>query len=148
MSKRRKKRKGMGSIVFLALVIIVCAVVLVGLVRGNLVDDIKSAVSEKITEQVMEQVVWQALENSGYPEVSAKAKEIVGSMDEAAKKEAVEIVQKYVDKGTVSDLADIVGDGVSSDSVEQVKEYLRENVSEEDIQKLKELYQKYAEQVP
>ena len=138
----------MGTVVFLALVIVVCVIALGGLVGRDLVGNIKSAVNEKVTEQVLEQVIWQALENSGYPEVSAKAKEIVGSMDEATKKEAAAIVQKYVDKDTVSDIVDIVGDGVNSDSVEQVKEYLKENVSEEDIQKLQELYQKYAEQVP
>ena len=148
MSKRRKKRKGMGTVVFLALVIVVCVIALGGLVGRDLVGNIKSAVSEKVTEQVLEQTIWQALENSGYPEASAKAKEIVGRMDDATKKEAVEIVQKYVDKDTVSDIVDIVADGVNSDSVEQVKEYLKENVSEEDIEKLMELYNKYAEQVP
>ena len=148
MSRRRKKRKGMGTVVFLALVIVVCAIVLGGLVRGGFTDNIKSAINEKMTEQVLEQAVLQALENSGYPEASAKAKEIVGSMDEAAKKEATEIVQKYADKDTLSDLVNIMDDGINSDSVEQLKEYLKENVSEEDIQKLQELYQKYAEQVP
>lgn len=148
MSRRRKKRKGIGSVVFLSLVIITCVVVLGGLVRGSLIDNIKSAVDEKVTEQVMEQTIWQALENAGYPEASAKAKEIVNNMDEATKREAVEIVQKYVNKDTVSDLVDIMGRGIDSDSVEEVKEYLKENVTEEDIEKLKELYQKYAEQVP
>ena len=139
----------MGTVIFLALVIVVCAVVLVGLARGeNLLADIKSAVNEKVTDQVMERTIRQALENSGYPEASAKAKELVGSIDGATKKELAEIVQKYVDKDTLSDLVDMVGDGVNGDSIEQVKEYLQENVSEEDIQKLQELYEKYAEQVP
>ena len=148
MSRRRKKRKGIGTVVFLSFVIIVCAIVMIGLVRGNLIGDIKSAVSEKVTEQVLEQTILQTLEDAGYSEASAKAKEIVGNMDEATRKEAVEIVQKYVDKDTLTDLVDIVDDGINSDSVEQVKEYLRENISEEDIQKLKKLYYKYAEQVP
>lgn len=138
----------MGTVIFLALLVIVCAMVLIGLVRGNLTDSLKSAVNRKVTEQVMEQAIQEALERSGDPQAAAKAKEIVGSMDEADRKEAEAIVEKYANGDTLSDLANIVGNGINNESVEQVKEYLQENVSEEDIQKLQELYQKYGEQVP
>ena len=118
MSRRRKKKKkGVGMVVFLSLVIIVCVVVLVGLIRGNLTDGIKSAVTEKVTEQVMEQVFQKALESTGDPQAAAKAKEIVNNMDESDKKEATEILEKYADGDTLSDVMDIVGNGVNRSSI-------------------------------
>ena len=134
MSRRRKKKKkGVGMVVFLSLVIIVCVVVLVGLVRGNLTDGIKSAVTEKVTEQVMEQVFQKALESTGDPQAAAKAKEIVNNMDESDKKEATEILEKYADGDTLSDVMDIVGNGVNSESISQVEQYLQNNVSDDGV---------------
>lgn len=148
MSKRgKKKKKGMGIVIFLSLVIVVCAVVLIGLVRGNLVDGIKSAVTEKVTEQVMEQVFEKALESAGDPQAAAKAKEIVNNMDESDKKEAEAIIEKYADGDTISDVMDIVGDGVNSESISQVEQYLKNTVSDEDVDKLQELYEKYKDEI-
>lgn len=148
MSKHgKKKKKGMGMVIFLSLVIVVCAVVLIWLVRGNLADGIKSAVTEKVTEQVMEQTFRKALESTGDPQAAAKAKEIVGNMDESDKKEAEAIIEKYADSDTISDVMDIVGDGVDSESISQVQEYLQNNVSDEDIDKLEELYEKYKDEI-
>lgn len=148
MSRRRKKKKsGMGIIIFLSLVIVVCVFVLVGLVRGNLVDGIKSAVTEKVTEQVMEQAIQKALESTGDPQAAAKAKEIVNNMDESDKKEAEAIIEKYADSDTLSDVMDIVGDGVNRESISQVEQYLKNAVSDEDIDKLQELYEKYKDEI-
>ena len=148
MSRRRKKKKkGVGMVVFLSLVIIVCVVVLVGLIRGNLTDGIKSAVTEKVTEQVMEQVFQKALESTGDPQAAAKAKEIVNNMDESDKKEATEILEKYADGDTLSDVMDIVGDGVNSESISQVEQYLQNNVSDEDMGKMMELNEKYKDEI-
>lgn len=149
MSRGRKKRKkGVGTIILLLFVIVLCSGVLIGLVTGKLQGGLKSMVAKKVSEQVMEQAIQEALERSGDPQAAAKAKEIVGSMDETDKEEAAAIVEKYADGDTLSDLANIVGNGVNRDSVDQVKEYLQDNVSEEDIQKLQELYQKYEGKVP
>ena len=148
MSKRGKKnKKGMGMVIFLSLVIVVCAVVLIGLVRGNLADGIKSAVTEKVTEQVMEQAFQKALESVGDPQAATKAKEIVNNMDESDKKEAEAIIEKYADSDTLSDVMDIVGDGVNSESISQVEQYLKNAVSDEDINKLQELYEKYKDEI-
>ena len=106
-------------------------------------DGVKSAVTEKVTEKVMEQVVQKALESSGNPQAAAKAKEIVGNMEEADKQEAEAILEKYADSETLSDCMEIVGDGINSETVTQVQEYLQERVADEDIQKLQELYEKY-----
>ena len=148
MSRRKKKNKGVGKIVFLCLLIAVCLVILAGLVRGSflkkaITDGVKSAVTEKVTEKVMEQVVQKALESSGNPQAAAKAKEIVGNMEEADKQEAEAILEKYADSETLSDCMEIVGDGINSETVTQVQEYLQERVADEDIQKLQELYEKY-----
>ena len=91
----------------------------------------------------MEQVVQKALESSGNPQAAAKAKEIVGNMEEADKQEAEAILEKYADSETLSDCMEIVGDGINSETVTQVQEYLQERVADEDIQKLQELYEKY-----
>ncbi len=148
MSKRgKKKKKGMGIVILLSLVIVVCAVVLIGLVRGNLADGIKSAVTEKVAEQVMEQAFQKALESVGDPQAAAKAKEIVNNMDESDKKEAEAIIEKYADGDTLSDVMDIVGDGVNSESISQVEQYLKNAVSDEDIDKLQELYEKYKDEI-
>lgn len=148
MSRRgKKKKKGMGIVIFLSLVIVVCVVVLIGLVRGNLADGIKSAVTEKVTEQVMEQAFQKALESAGDPQAAAKAKEIVSNMDESDKKEAEAIIEKYADGDTISGVMDIVGDGVNSESISQVEQYLKNTVSDEDIDKLQELYEKYKDEI-
>lgn len=148
MSRRgKKKKKGMGIVIFLSFVIVVSAVVLIGLVRGNLADGIKSAVTEKVTEQVMEQAFQKALESVGDPQAAAKAKEIVNNMDESDKKEAEAIIEKYADSDTLSDVMDIVGDGVNSESISQVEQYLKNAVSDEDIDKLQELYEKYKDEI-
>ena len=148
MSRRgKKKKKGMGIVIFLSLVIVVCVVVLIGLVRGNLADGIKFAVTEKVTEQVMEQAFQKALESVGDPQAAAKAKEIVNNMDESDKKEAEAIIEKYADGDTISDVMDIVGDGVNSESISQVEQYLKNAVSDEDINKLQELYEKYKDEI-
>ena len=145
---RKKKKKGIGTIVMLLLVIVVCVIVLIGLVGGSFKDGIQSAITGKVTEQFMEQAIRKALESSGDPEAAAKAKEIVDSIDEADKKAAEEIIGKYANQDTVSDLIGIAGDGINSESVEQIKDYLQDNMSEDDIQKLQELYKKYEEKVP
>lgn len=145
---RKKKKKGIGTIIVLLLVIVVCVIVLIGLVGGSFKDGIQSVVTRKVTEQFMEQAIQKALENSGDPEAAAKAKEIVDSIDEADKKAAEEIIEKYANQDTVSDLIDIAGGGINSESVEQIKDYLQDNMSEDDIRKLQELYNKYGEQVP
>lgn len=149
MSKRGKKKKpGLGTVILLALVVIVCAIVLIGLVRGKLTDGIKSAVSRKVTEQVMEQTIQKALESSGDPDAAAKAKEIVNSIDEEDMREAEAIIQQYADGDTLSDLVNIAGNGINNETIDQIKEYLQENISAEDIRKLQELYKKYEEKVP
>ena len=153
MSRRKKKKKGIGKIIFLCLLIAVCLVILVGLIsgrfmKGSITDGIKSAVTQKVTETVMEQAVQKALESSGDPQASTKAKEIVNNMEEDDKKEAEAIIEKYADSEMLSDCMEIVGDGINSESVAQVKEYLQESVSDEDIQKLQELYEKYGGVMP
>ena len=149
MSKRGKKKKpGLGTVILLAIVVIVCAIVLIVLVRGNLTDGIKSAVSRKVTEQVMEQTIQKALESSGDPDAAAKAKEIVNSIDEEDMREAEAIIQQYADGDSLSDLVNIAGNGINNETIDQIKEYLQENVSEEDIRKLQKLYKKYEEKVP
>lgn len=153
MSRRKKKKKGMGKIVFLCLLIAVCLVILAGMVKGSflkgtITDGIKSAVTRKVTETVMEQAVQKALESSGDPQAAARAKEIVNSMEETDKQEAEAIIEKYADSETLSDCMEIVGDGINSESIAQVQEYLQESVSDEDIQKLQELYEKYGGTMP
>ena len=91
----------------------------------------------------MEKAVQKALESTGDPQAAAKAKEIVDTMDESDKEAAQEIIGKYADSETLSDVMDLVGDGINSETVSQVKDYLQETVSEEDIEKLQELYEKY-----
>ena len=153
MSRRKKKKSGVGKIVFLCLLIAVCLVILVGLVKGSFLRDtitggIKSAVTRKVTETVMEQAVQKALESSGDPQAAAKAKEIVDNMEESDKKEAEAIIEKYADSETLSDCMEIVGDGINDESIAEVQEYLQESVSDEDIQKLQELYEKYGNAMP
>lgn len=144
MSKRgKKKKKGMGTVIFLSLAIVVCAVVLFRLVWGNLAAGIKSTV----TEQFMEQTFQKALESIGDPQAAAKAKEIVNNMDESDKKEVEAIIGKYADSDTLSDVMDIVGDGVNSESISQVEQYMQNRLSDEDIDKLQELYEKYKDEI-
>lgn len=150
---RRKKRKGTGKIVFLSFLIVACLVVLFMLMKGTFMKEtitggIKSAVTRKVTETVMEQAIQKSLESSGDPQAAEKAKEIVGGMEEADKKEAETIIEKYADTETLSDCMEIVGDGVNEESLAEVQEYLQESVSDEDMQKLKELYQKYGGVMP
>lgn len=150
---RRKKKKGIGTIVLLCLLITACLVVLFVLVKGNFMKEtigggIKSAVTRKVTETVMEQAVQKTLESSGDPQAAEKAKEIVGSMEETDKKAAETIIEKYADSETLSDCLEIVGDGVNKESLSEVQAYLQESVSDEDMQKLEELYQKYGGVMP
>lgn len=145
--RRSKKKKGVGTIIFLSLVIIVCVVVMIGIVRGTFAGGIKSMVAEKVTEQVMEQTFRKALESTGDPQAAAKAKEIVDNMDESDKQDATAIIEKYADSDTISNVMDIVGDGVNSESISQVEEYLHNSVSDEDMDKLQELYEKYKDQI-
>lgn len=142
-----KKKRGMGTIVFLSLVIIVCIVVIIGIVRGTFTGGIKFMVAEKVTEQVMEQTFRKALESTGDPQAADKAKEIVNNMDEADKKSATEMIEKYANSDTISDVMEIVGDGVDSESIAQVEEYLQNSISGEDIDKLQELYEKYKDEI-
>ena len=94
----------------------------------------------------MEQAFQKALESTGNPQAAAKAKEIVNNMDESDKKEAEEIIEKYADSDTLSDVMDIVGNGVNSESISQVEQYLQNSMSDEDIDKLQELYEKYKDE--
>lgn len=153
MSRRKRKKSGVGKIIFLCLLIAVCLVILVGLVKGSFLrdtvtDGIKSAVARKVAETVMEQAVQKALESSGDPQAAARAKEIVDNMEESDKKEAEAIIEKYADSETLSDCMEIVGDGINNESIAEVQEYLQESVSDEDIQKLQELYEKYGNAMP
>ena len=93
----------------------------------------------------MEQAVKQALESAGDPQAAEKAQEIVNNMDETDKQKAEEIIDRYADSDTISDVMEIVGDGVDSESLSEVQEYLQENVSEQDQADLEELYRKYSE---
>lgn len=150
-AKTRRKKKGIGLIIFLSLLIVCCLFVLTGLVRGTLGEQISGLlpkavtdkVTEKVTQSVMEKAVEKALESSGDTNASAKAKEIIRNMDEEDKQKAEEIIGKYADGDTISDCLEIVGDGVNQDSIAQVEEYLQGNVSEEDRAQLEELYRKY-----
>ena len=92
-----------------------------------------------------EQAVKQALESTGDSQAAEKAKEIVNGMDEGDKEKAVEIIERYADSDTLSDVMEIVGEGVDRESLSEVKEYLQENVSEQDQAELEELYRKYSE---
>lgn len=148
MSRRgKKKKKGIGMIIFLSLVIIVCIIIIIGIARGTFTDGLKTAVTRKVAEQVMEQTFQKVLESSGDPQAADKAKEIVDNMDESDKKAAEAIIEKYADGDTVSDVINIVGDGVNSESIEEVKEYLQESIAEEDIRKMQELYEKYKDEI-
>ncbi len=144
---RPKKKKGVGMIIFLSLVIIVCVAVIIGIVRDTFAGGIRSMVAEKVTEQVMEQTFRKALESTGDPQAAAKAKEIVENMDESDKQAATAMIEKYADSDTISDVMDIVGDGINSESIAQVEEYLQNSVSEEDIDKLQDLYEKYKDKI-
>lgn len=141
--KRKKKKKGIGMIVFLSLVIAGCLVFIFFLGKGYLTDAVKSKVTEKVAEQVFE----KALESAGDPEAAEKAKQIVANMDEEDKKQAEEIISKYADSETISDCMEIVGDGINSESIEQVQQYLEQSVSQEDMQALWDLYEKYGDEV-
>lgn len=144
MSKRRKKKKkGIGTVVLLLFVIAVCVITLIGLTQGSLMDGVKTAVNKKVTEKVMEQAIQKTLESSGDPQAAAKAKEIIDSIDEADKQEVEEIIGKYTDSDTLSDVMSIMGNGINHESLEQVAEYMQESISEEDKQSLQELLNKY-----
>ena len=144
MSKRnRKKKKGMGMIIFLSLLIAGCLVIIFFIGKGYLTDAVKS----KVTEMAAEQIFEKALESAGDPEAAEKAKQIVANMDAEDKKQAEEIIGKYADSETLSDCMDIVKDGVNAESIAQVQQYLEQSVSEEDMQALLELYEKYGDGV-
>ncbi len=140
--RRRKKKRGSGTVVFLLLVIIAGIGVLFLLEKDFIMDRMKDKVGEIAADQVAEKAIETILKDD--PEAAQKAKEIVNNMDETDKKQVMDIVGKYANSETVSEVMDIIGDD-SADSVEQAKEYLQESVSEEDLRKLEELYQKYTE---
>ncbi len=140
--RRRKKKRGNGTIVFLLLVIIAGIGVLFLLEKDFIIDRMKDKVGAIAADQVAEKAFETILQDD--PEAAQKAKEIVNSMDETDKEQVMDIVGKYANSETVSEVMDIIRDD-SADSVEQAKEYLQESVSEEDLQKLEELYQKYTE---
>lgn len=147
MSRRRRRKKGIIPAVFWGLLIGICVVVGVGFASGRLTEIVKSNVTEKVTkkvsEKVIEQTVQKALEQTGNPQAAEKAKEIVDNIDEEDKQKAEEIVERYANSDTLSDVMEIVGEGVDGESMSEVKDYLRENVSEQDQAELKELYEKY-----
>lgn len=132
-------------IVFLSLLIIACIAVIIGIASGSLTNKVKSVVKEKVTQEVMEQAVQKALESSGDPQAAQKAEEIIGTMEEADKQKAEEIIEKYADSDTLSDCLEIVSDGVNEESLEEIKNYLENNVSADDQAQLEELYRKYSE---
>ncbi len=140
--RRRKKKRGSGTVVFLLLVIIAGIGVLFLLEKDFIMDRMKDKVGEIAADQIAEKAFETILQDD--PEAAQKAKEIVNNMDETDKKQVMDIVGKYANSETVSEVMDIIRDD-SADSVEQAKEYLQESVSEEDLQKLEELYQKYTE---
>ena len=122
--KRNKKKKGMGLVVFLSMVIVLCLVIIFFLTNDTMKGAVKQKVAEKVTEQVTQQVFEKALESAGDPQATEKAKEIVSNMDEEDKKAAEEIITKYADSETLSDCMEIVEDGVNSESISQVQDYL------------------------
>ncbi len=140
--RRRKKKRGSGTVVFLLLVIIAGIGVLFLLEKDFIMDRMKDKVGGIAADQIAEKAFETILQDD--PEAAQKAKEIVNNMDETDKKQVMDIVGKYANSETVSEVMDIIGDD-SADSVEQAKEYLQESVSEEDLRKLEELYQKYTE---
>lgn len=146
MGKRKKsKKKDFRTIILLVLVIIACVVTLSLLIWGALAKSVKSVVTEKMAEQIMEQVIQNALESAGDPEASARAREIIDSIDEADMKEMEEIIGKYTDKDTLSDITDIMkDDGISLESFERVVQYMQESITEEDKQKMQEFFDKYS----
>ena len=77
--------------------------------------------------------------------INQKAEEIIGTMEEADKQKAEEIIEKYADSDTLSDCLEIVSDGVNEESLEEIKNYLENNVSADDQAQLEELYRKYSE---
>ena len=58
---------------------------------------------------------------------------------------AEEIIERYADSDTLSDVMEIVGDGIDGESLSEVEAYLQENVSAQDQAELEELYRKYSE---
>lgn len=144
MGRRRRKRKsGSGTIAFLSLIIIAGLVCLFFLGKDYIKEIVENKVTEIASEQITEQALEGILNSMGDPEAAEKAKEIIGSMDEEDKEQIEDIVGKYVNTQTVSDVLEMAGEGINEESLEQAKEYLKENISEEDIEKLEELYRKY-----
>lgn len=145
MARRRKKKKGLVPVIILSLLIGVCIVIAIGIASGTLTRAVKHVVVQKASETMMEQAVKKALESVGDPQAAEKAKEIIDHMDESDKQKAEEIIERYADSDTLTDVIEIVGDGVNGDSLSQVEAYLQENVSEQDQADLEELYRKYSE---
>lgn len=140
--KRRKKRSGRGTVFLLVLIIIVGLAILLALGKDYLFDGMKNKVKDIISEQVTEKALENIFRELDDSEAAEKAKEIINTMGEEDKEELKNIVGKYANKETVSEVIEMIGSGTES-SLEQAKEYLEETVSEEDIQKLQELYEKY-----
>ena len=116
--RRRKKKKGTGTILFLSVVILAGGITLFGLTNETFAGKLKSVTTDK-------------------------AKEIMDSIDEEDKQKAKEMIGKYVNKDTISEMTDLIEEGINKETVTEVTEYLKESISEEDKQKLEELYQKY-----
>ena len=116
MSRRRKKKRGLIPVIFLGLFLGVCLVVAIGFASGSLAgtgehavtqklsETVRHAVTKKVSETVMEQAVKQALESAGDPQAAEKAQEIVNNMDETDKQKAEEIIDRYADSDTISDV--------------------------------------------
>lgn len=145
--RRRKKKKGTGTILFLSVVILAGGITLFGLTNETFAGKLKSVTTDKVKdkaqEEILEQALEQILESTGDPEAAEKAKEIMDSIDEEDKQKAKEMIGKYVNKDTISEMTDLIEEGINKETVTEVTEYLKESISEEDKQKLEELYQKY-----
>lgn len=147
MSRRKRKKRGIVPAIFLGLLIGICLAAAIEFASGGLTKTVKSAVTKKVSETVMEKAVKQALETTGDPQAAEKAKEIVDNIDEEDKQKAEEIIERYANSDTLSDVMEIVGDGVDKESLSEVRNYLQENVSEEDRAELEGLYQKYKDEL-
>lgn len=147
--RRRRKKTGAGTIFWLSLLIVAGCVVLFGLTNEGFAEKLKGLTTDKVKakaeEEVLEQVLEQVLQSVGEPEAAEKAKEIMDNFDEADRQKAEEMIGKYVNKDTISDVVDMIEEGVNGETADAVKDYLQESVSEEDREKLRELYEKYRE---
>ena len=150
--RRRKKKKGTGTIFVLSILIVAGSMVLLGLTNETFAAKLKGLTTDKVMkvkdeaeEEILERAIQQVLESTGDPEAAEKAKEIMDSFDEEDRQKAKEMVGKYVNKDTISDVADMINGELNSDTVAEMKEYLEESISEEDREQLEALFQKYGQ---